>query len=323
MTKNSVSLEQFHTAEVKGIRDGFGEALVALGKKQWNVVAVCADLRESIRMEKFAEQFPDRFFEVGVAEQNLVGISAGLAHEGFIPFAGSYAAFSPGRTYDQIRVSVAYQGVPVKIVGGHAGLSVGADGATHQMMEDVAMMRALPGMTVVVPSDFASAASLTAQLAQDAHPGYLRLSRIQTKNVLDPRQVKLGEMSQVMSGDDFTLIAMGTMVEKALAVAFALQESEGVAFRVLDCHTVKPLDTKAIVQAAQETKGIVTLEEHQIYGGLGSAVAEVLAQHSPARLEILGMPDSFGRSGSPEDLFAAYGLDVASLTQRVREFIRR
>lgn len=322
MIRHLVSETDFEQALNGSIRDGFGKALVELGQKHWNVVGLSADLGGSLRMEEFAQKFPDRFFEVGVAEQNMIGIAAGLAKEGLIPFAGSFAAFSPGRTFDQIRVSVSYSDNNVKIVGGHAGISVGPDGASHQMCEDLAMMRALPGMTVVIPSDETSSNILTQQLALHPGPAYLRLSRVKTHTLLSSRAVKLGEITCLKEGSDITLVTMGILVDRTLQLSFDL-ESKGISAEVLLVSTLKPLEEEALIHSAEKTKAVVTLEEHQIYGGLGSAVAEVLGQHQPTRMDIIGIQNTFGESGDANKLLDAYGFERGFLLERVSQFFAR
>ncbi len=316
-----ISLEQFEQAELRGIRDGFGQGLLELGQEDSFIAAVCADLRESIRMSAFADAFPERFFEVGVAEQNLVGVASGLAKEGFTVFAGSYAAFSPGRTHDQIRVSVCYANRNVKIVGGHAGITVGPDGATHQALEDIAMMRVLPNMTVVVPHDFESARILTRQVAALPTPAYLRLSRISTCSLPGADEIQLGKVQVLREGFDLTVIACGVMVDRALRLAFDLEE-QGISVEVLNLHTIKPLDVGGVLRSAQKTGKVMTLEEHQQAGGLGSAVAEVLIQQEkPVPMHILGIQDTFGESGEAEELLDAYGFSRERLREQALQFV--
>lgn len=323
MTEWLVSEEQWQTAPTGAIRDGVGAALLQLGTDSWNVVAVCADLNDSIRFQGFAEKFPRRFFQVGVAEQNLIGVAAGLAQEGLTSFAGSYAAFCPGRTYDQIRVSVCYSGLNVKIVGGHAGLSVGPDGATHQMLEDIALMRALPQMSVVVPSSVTAARALTLQAGRLFGPVYIRSSRVASRTLAPESAYRFGEALRLRQGQDLTIIAAGIMGEKALQLAFDLEREQGITTEVLELHTVKPLDQEAILEAARRTGRVLTLEEHQVAGGLGSAVAEVLSQFCPTPLEIMGVVDAFGRSGEAEALLAAYGFSRGALLGRATAFLNR
>lgn len=318
-----ISLDQFQQAEMKGIRDGFGQGLLELGQEDGMIAAVCADLRESIRMQAFADAFPDRFFEVGVAEQNLIGVASGLAKEGFTTFAGSYAAFSPGRTHDQIRVSVCYANRNVKIIGGHAGLTVGPDGATHQALEDIALMRVLPNMTVVVPSDFESARVLTRQIAALPTPAYLRSSRVKTRALSTSEEIQLGKAQLLREGFDLTILACGVMVDRALQLAFDL-EQQAISVEVLNIHTLKPLDAEALLASSYKTGKVLTLEEHQQAGGLGSAVAEVLIQQArPIPMRILGVQDTFGESGEADELLDAYGFERSHLVQVALEFLNQ
>jgi transketolase len=290
------------------IRDGFGEALLELGGTNQAIVALTADLAESTRVRKFAQAFPDRFFEVGVAEQNLVGVAAGLAHAGLIPFATSYAVFSPGRSWDQLRVSVCYANANVKIVSSHSGLSVGADGATHQGLEDVALTRVLPNMVVVVPCDSTEAFKATVALAHLKGPAYLRLGREKSPVITNEKTpFQIGQAVMLTRGSDVTLVANGPMVFVALQAAQEL-ETNGLAARVINLHTVKPLDTVTLLDAAEETGAIVTAEDHQVAGGMGSAVAEFLAANCPVPVVRVGMNDRFGESGSAKELMHHYGL---------------
>lgn len=306
----------------RSIRDGFGEALLELGAKQSNIVAVSADLQESVRMQKFGQQFPDRFFEVGVAEQNMIGVAAGLAKEGFIAFTGSFAAFSPGRTFDQIRTSVALSHRNVKVVGGHAGLTVGEDGATHQMLEDLAMMRALPNTTVLIPSDFTSAKQLTYHAVQTPGCVYLRLSRLSVPDLITG-PFKPDEPTLLRSGDTITLVTSGVMGERVLGLAEWLKEQVGVSAKVVALHQLKPLNTNAWIECFRESKAVVSVEEHQVHGGVGSALAELLSEHIPRPLLILGVEDRFGKSGAAEELLDAYGFTAPLMGQRVWEFLKR
>jgi len=307
------------TVTSSSTRDGFGLGLVAAAEKNSQVVGLCADLTESIRMNAFAQKFPERFIQVGVAEQNLVGVAAGLALGGKIPFAGSYAVFSPGRSWDQLRVSVCYSNLNVKIVGGHAGLSVGPDGATHQALEDIAITRVLPNLTVVVPCDKEEARRATLALAEQVGPCYLRLGRDKVSEITTAATpFMLGKANTLRSGSDATIIACGLMVQEALKAADQLAQ-EGVRVRVINMHTIKPLDVETVIAAAKETKYIVTAEEHQIAGGLGSAVAEVVAEHSPVPVIRVGVQDSFGESGTTSELLTKYGLTSAHICEKIRQ----
>lgn len=318
--------------ETKPSRDGFGEGLVIAGEENPNVVGLCADLTESTRMEAFKKKFPERFIEVGVAEQNMVTVASGMAHEGKIPFTSSYATFSPGRNWEQIRTTICYNNVPVKIIGSHAGISVGADGATHQALEDIALMRVLPNMVVIVPADSIEAKKATIAIAKNGKPSYLRLSRdkipvITTEN--SPFEIGKAEVlwnggPSVSSGrlPSATIIACGQMVYMALKVAKELEEDK-ISVRVINCHTIKPLDNKIILAAAEETGAIVTAEEHQVNGGLGSAVVEVVSQSYPVPIKIIGIEDTFGESGSPSELLKKFGLTEENIKKSVLEVLRR
>lgn len=304
-------------------RNGFGEGLVIVAMENPNVVGLCADLTESTRMEAFKKKFPERFVEVGVAEQNLVTVASGMAHEGKIPFTSSYATFSPGRNWEQIRTTICYNNVPVKIVGSHSGISVGPDGATHQALEDIAMMRALPNMVVVVPADAIEAKKATIAIAKNGKPSYIRLSRdkvpvITTEN----SSFEIGKAEVLNQGTDVSIIACGQMVYMALMVAKKLEEDK-INVRVINCHTIKPLDSKTILNAAEETGAIVTVEEHQINGGLGGAVAEVVSESYPVPIKRIGIEDTFGESGTPKELMEKFGLTRENIKKAVLEVLRR
>ena len=308
---------------LQNMRLGFSEGLIEAGEIDPNVVVLCADLAESIQVDKFAEKFPERFFETGVAEQNMAGIAAGLALSGKIPFAASYAAFSPGRTYDQIRVSVAYSGANVKLVGSHAGLTVGPDGATHQMLEDIAMLRALPNMTIVVPADRLEAKKATLALAKHVGPAYLRLSRESVPIVTEETTpFELGKANILQKGSDLTLIACGVMVYQTMQAADQLRK-EGITCDVLAVHTIKPLDEAAILRSVKKTGAVVTAEEAQIAGGLGGVVAELLGEHMPVPMCRVGVRDRFGASGTASELMAAYGLTSGDILEAAHSVLKR
>ncbi len=303
-------------------RTGFGEGLVIAGEENENVVALCADLTESTRMQDFKNKFPNRFFEVGVAEQNLVTVGAGLAAAGKIPFTASYATFSPGRNWEQIRTTICYNDRPVKIIGSHAGVSVGPDGATHQALEDMALMRSLPNMVVICPADSIEAKKATIAIAKLNKPCYLRLSRDKVPVVTtENTPFEIGKAEMFFEGKDVTIIATGQMVYKALQAAEELK-SHRISARVLNCHTIKPLDKKTILKAAEETGAIVTVEEHQINGGLGGAVAEIVSSSFPVPIRIIGMPDCFGESGDPQELLEKYGLTKDAIIKAVTAVMR-
>ncbi|MFH0873877.1 MAG: transketolase C-terminal domain-containing protein [Candidatus Komeilibacteria bacterium] len=304
-------------------RQGFGRGLLRAAKLDKRVVALTADLAESTQVQAFARQFPARFFDVGVAEQNLAGVAAGLALAGKIPFMTSYAVFSPGRNWDQIRVSIAYNQANVKIVSTHAGLNVGADGATHQALEDIALMRVLPNLTVVVPADSRQAEQATLALARKKGPSYLRLTRSATPVIFtDKSDFTIGKVQILQEGGDATIIACGPLVYQSLLAARQLA-AEGLRAAVINCHTIKPLDEAAIVRWAKQTRAIVTVEEHQRAGGLGSAVAEMLARRLPTVQEFVAVDDSFGQSGTPEELLRAYHLEVDDIVTAVKKVVAR
>lgn len=302
-------------------RKGFGRGLLAAGEISDNVVALCADLTESTQISHFAEKFPERFFEVGVAEQNLVTIAAGMAATGKIPFASSYAAFCPGRCWEQIRTTIALNDRPVKIIGSHAGVSVGPDGATHQMLEDLAIMRALPNMKVFAPCDSVEAEKITLALARDDKPNYMRLSRADSP-VFTTEQTpfEIGKACIFRQGHDVTLVATGSLTYHAL-VAAEILEKDGIHAEVVHVPTIKPLDEKTILESAQKTRAVVTCEEGQITGGLGGAVAELLGERLPTPLKRIGMQDRFGESGEPNELLEHFGLTSTHIALAVHQVL--
>ncbi|HWB39404.1 MAG TPA: transketolase C-terminal domain-containing protein [Candidatus Saccharimonadales bacterium] len=296
--------------ELEPIRKGFGRGLLAAGKRDVNVVAACADLTDSTQISMFKEEFPDRFVEIGVAEQNLVTVGSGLAAMGKIPFVSSYAAFSPGRNWEQIRTTICLNDRPVKIVGSHAGLYTGKDGATHQMLEDLALMRVLPNMVVLAPGDSVEAEKATLAMAADQRPNYLRLTREATPVFTTAKTpFEIGKAYVFAQGADVTLIATGTMTYQAL-LAVDLLYKDGIEAEVVHVPTIKPLDADTIVKSVRKTGAVVTAEEGQIIGGLGAAVAELLAEECPAPMRRIGMKDHFGESGDPEELLKHFGLDA-------------
>ena len=305
------------TRVAEPIRMGFGRGLLAAARVDRRVVALCADLTESTQMHLFQEAFPERFIQVGVAEQNLVTVAAGLAHAGYVPFTSSYAAFSPGRNWEQIKTTACLNNQPVKIVGSHTGLNVGPDGATHQMLEDIAIMRVLPNMVVVAPADSIEAEAATRAIATDSRPAYLRLARAATRSVFgDYGTFVIGQGRTLRTGADIGLISTGTMTGETLAAA-ELLAAHGIEASVLHLPTIKPLDEHAIIELAARTRTLVTVEEAQRAGGLGGAVAELLAERRPTHILRLGVDDRFGQSGTPEGLLARYGLDARSLAARI------
>ena len=307
----------------KDTRSGFGEGLLRLGRTNPRVVALCADLKGSLKMDAFIKEHPERFIECGIAEANMIGVAAGLATAGYIPFAGSFAAFATGRVYDQIRQVVAYSNKNVKIAASHAGLTLGEDGATHQILEDVGMMRMLPNMTVVVPCDYNQTVQATLAVAAHVGPVYLRFGRPSVPIFIpEDMEFVIGKAQQLMVGNDLTIVAMGHLVWSALEAAQALHE-EGLSIRVLNMHTVKPLDEAAIVAGARETGAIVTAEEHMLNGGLGEAVARVVSTQKPVPIEYVGVNDQFGQSGLPMQLMEEYHLSTKDIIAACRAALRR
>ena len=304
------------------IRSGFGRGLKRAGELDKNVVAACADLTDSTKMNLFAEAFPDRFIEMGIAEQSLVATGAGLAAMGKTPFVSSYAAFSPGRNWEQIRTTICLNDRPVKIVGSHAGVSVGPDGATHQMLEDLALMRVLPNMVVIAPCDSIEAEKATLAMARDARPNYMRLAREATPIITtNDTPFEIGKAYVLAEGEDVTIIATGTMTYQALVAADRLYK-EGISAEVVHVPTIKPLDTETILKSVRKTKHVVTAEEAQINGGLGGAIAELLGEHYPARMKRIGMQDHFGESGEPNELIVHFGLDATHIQMATHELCR-
>lgn len=304
------------------IRKGFGRGLQTAGELDKNVVAACADLTDSTQMSLFKDAFPDRFVEIGVAEQNLVTVGSGLAMMGKIPFVSSYAAFSPGRNWEQIRTTICLNEQPVKVVGSHAGVSVGPDGATHQMLEDIALMRVLPHMIVVAPGDSIEAEKATLAMAADTkRPGYLRLAREATPVfTTDQTPFEIGKAYVYAPGEDITVIATGTMTYQALVAAEKLFK-QGVDVEVIHCPTIKPLDAATIVRSAKRTKKVITVEEGQAAGGLGGAVAELLSEQYPVPIKRIGMQDRFGESGAPDELLEKFGLTAKHIELAVHSML--
>lgn len=298
------------TLESEPIRKGFGRGLLEAGKRWENVVAACADLTDSTQMSLFAKEFPERYIEVGVAEQNLVTTGSGLAAMGKVPFVSSYAAFSPGRNWEQIRTTICLNDRPVKIIGSHAGVSVGPDGATHQMLEDIALMRVLPNMVVMAPCDSIEAEKATLAMVADKRPNYMRLAREATPVITtENTPFEIGKAYVFTEGADVTLLATGTMTYQAL-VAAELLHKDGISAEVIHVPTIKPLDEAAILKSVRKTGAVVTAEEGQIVGGLGGAIAELLTEEHPAPLKRVGMRDRFGESGAPDELLKHFGLDA-------------
>lgn len=307
------------------IRKGFGEGLVVAGEENANVVALCADLTESTQMHLFKKKFPERFVEIGVAEQNLVTVASGMSAMGKMPFCSSYAMFSPGRNWEQIRTTIAYNDRGVIIVGSHAGISVGPDGGTHQAIEDMALMRAMPNMMVISPCDAIEAQKATIALAKLGKPAYLRLAREKTPmmtTVETPFEIGKSQVVWDSEKPMVGIVATGALLHKALVAAKELA-SEGTQVRVVNLATIKPLDEAGILLLAKNTGAIVTVEEHQIAGGMGSAVAECLAKHCPVPMEFVGVEDKFGQSGTPEELIEHYGMGVSHIKKAVLAVLSR
>lgn len=302
-------------------RKGFGQGLLKAGQQDERIVALCADLTESTQISLFAEQFPDRFIEIGVAEQNLVTVGSGMAAMGKIPFVSSYAAFSPGRNWEQIRTTVCLNNRPVKIIGAHAGLYTGKDGATHQMLEDIALMRALPNMVVLAPCDVVEAEKMTLAMAQDERPNYMRLAR-EAIPVLTTAQTPfaIGKAYVFAPGSDVTIVATGTMTHVALEALKQLHP-HGIDAEVIHCPTIKPLDEETLLQSIKKTGRVVTVEEHQINGGLGGAVTELISERHPVPVKRIGVRDQFGQSGTPEELLEHYGLTAKNVAAAVHELM--
>lgn len=303
------------------IRAGFGRGLKAVGATNQSVVGLCADLTESTQMHLFAEAYPDRFIEIGIAEQNLVTVASGLARAGKIPFAASYAAFSPGRNWEQIKTTCALNNQPVKIIGAHAGLYTGPDGATHQMLEDIALMRVMPNMIVVVPGDSVEAEKATHAIANNGKPSYLRLARVKTTIFSTPESpFEIGKAYILRAGHDVTLLGTGTMTYQLLVAAKLLDE-QGIHAEVVHVPTVKPLDEETIINSIRKTGRAVTAEEAQIKGGFGSAVAELIGEKLPTPLLRLGVDDRYGESGEPDELIEHFGLSGSKMAESIKEFI--
>ncbi|GHN01514.1 transketolase [Cytophagales bacterium WSM2-2] len=316
-------MTKFTFTEKKDTRSGFGVGLHELGKQNSNVVALCADLTGSLKMDAFKKDFPERFFQTGIAEANMMGLAAGMTIGGKIPFTGTFANFSTGRVYDQIRQSIAYSGKNVKICASHAGVTLGEDGATHQILEDIGMMRMLPGMTVIVPCDFNQTKAATIALGKHIGPAYLRFGRPSWPIFTAPdRPFTIGKADKMIEGKDVTIFACGHLVWTAIEAEEKLAE-QGISAEVINIHTIKPLDVAAVLESVQKTKCAVTCEEHQINGGLGDSIAQVLARQIPLPLEMVAVNDSFGESGTPTQLLKKYGLGADNIIEAVKKAISR
>ena len=307
----------------KDTRSGFGAGLTQLGKTNDQVVALCADLTGSLKMDEFEKNHPERFFQVGIAEANMIGIAAGLTIGGKIPYTGTFANFSTGRVYDQIRQCIAYSHKNVKICASHAGLTLGEDGATHQILEDIGLMKMLPGMTVINTCDYNQTKAATLAIANHSGPVYLRFGRPKVANFTPENQTfEIGKAIHLQDGNDVTIVATGHLVWEALQAAEILHE-QGISAEIINIHTIKPLDNKAIVDSVSKTRCIVTAEEHNILGGLGESVSRVLTQHMPTPQEFVATLDTFGESGTPEQLMNKYGLNADAIVKAALKVMTR
>ena len=307
----------------KDTRSGFGDGLTELGKSNKNVVALCADLIGSLKMDDFKKNHPERFFQIGIAEANMIGIAAGMTIGGKIPFTGTFANFSTGRVYDQIRQSVAYSNKNVKICASHAGLTLGEDGATHQILEDIGLMKMLPGMTVINTCDYSQTKAATIAIASYNGPVYLRFGRPKVANFTPENQIfEIGKAIKLQEGNDVTIVATGHLVWEALQATEILNE-QGISAEVINIHTIKPLDDEAILNSISKTRCIVTAEEHNFLGGLGESVARVLANNNPTPQEFVATQDTFGESGTPEQLMEKYGLNASAICKAALKVIDR
>ena len=309
--------------EMKDTRSGFGAGLTELGRKNPDVVALCADLTGSLKMNDFQDENPERFFQIGIAEANMIGIAAGMTIGGKIPFTGTFANFSTSRVYDQIRQSVAYSGKNVKICASHAGITLGEDGATHQVLEDIGMMKMLPHMVVINPCDYNQTKAATIAIADYVGPVYLRFGRPKVPNFTSADQkFEIGKALHLKEGNDVTIFATGHLVWEALEAAKTL-DAEGISAEVINLHTIKPLDNDAILKAIANTKCVVTAEEHMLNGGLGDSIAQLLSRNTPTPIEMVGMDDSFGESGPPMKLMEKYGIDRNAIVESAKKVITR
>ncbi len=316
-------MTKFTFSEKKDTRSGFGEGLLEAGRKNPNVVGLCADLTGSLKMGDFQGEFPERFFQTGIAEANMMGLAAGMTVGGKIPFTGTFANFSTGRVYDQIRQSIAYSEKNVKVCASHAGLTLGEDGATHQILEDIGMMKMLPNFTVVVPCDFNQTRLATMAIAEHEGPVYLRFGRPKWPIFTDPNDsFEIGKAHKLIDGNDVTIFATGHMVWLAIEAEAILAE-KGISAEVINIHTIKPLDIKAILESTRKTGAVVVAEEHQRFGGLGESIATELAVHSPTPMEFVAVNDHFGESGKPEELLSKYGLSKEAIVEKCEMVIQR
>lgn len=306
----------------KATRDGFGDGLYEAGKSNPDVIALCADLVGSLKMNKFIDEFPERFFQMGISEANMMGVAAGLATGGKIPFTGTFANFSTARVFDQVRQSIAYSDKNVKICASHAGLTLGEDGATHQTLEDVGMMKMLPGMTVINPCDYHQTKAATMAIAEHEGPVYLRFGRPGWPMFTQNMPFEIGKALVLNEGTDVTIFATGHLVWKAVEAAKELVK-QGISCELINIHTIKPLDTEAVLASAAKTKCVIVAEEHNVIGGLGESIARVLAQHQPTLMEFVAVNDTFGESGKVPDLIAKYGLDTTDVIKATQKVLER
>ncbi len=316
-------MKKYTFTEKKDTRSGFGAGLSELGKTNPDVVALCADLTGSLKMDAFAKDHPERFFQIGIAEANMIGIAAGLTIGGKIPFTGTFANFSTGRVYDQIRQSVAYSGKNVKICASHAGLTLGEDGATHQILEDLGLMKMLPGMVVINPCDYNQTKAATIAIAEHKGPVYLRFGRPTVPNFTPADQkFEIGKAIMLNEGTDVTIFATGHLVWKAIEAGEQLA-AQGINAEIINIHTIKPLDNASVIASAKKTRCVVTAEEHQMNGGLGDSIAQLLSRELPTPIEMVAVHDSFGESGTPDQLMTKYGLDAINIVDAVKKVLTR
>ncbi len=317
-----MSLKAIQSTGTKDTRSGFGDGIVEAARKNPQVVALTADLAGSMKLQQFMKEFPERFIQCGIAEANMIGIAAGLSISGKIPYTTTFANFSTGRVYDQIRQSVAYSDKNVKICASHAGLTLGEDGATHQILEDIGLMKMLPGMTVIVPCDYAQTKAATMAIADHEGPVYLRFGRPAWPIFTKEEDFKIGKAQPFSEGTDVSIFACGHMVWNAIQAGAILQE-KGISVEVINIHTIKPLDEEAVLQSIRKTKCAVTAEEHNIIGGLGDAIAQCASRHFPIPIEYVGTKDTFGESGTPKELLKKYGLDIPDIVAAAEKAIAR
>ena len=316
-------MKKFDVQNVKDTRSGFGAGLSELGKTNPKVVALCADLTGSLKMDAFQKDHPERFFQVGIAEANMMGVAAGLTIGGWIPFTGTFANFSTGRVYDQIRQSIAYSGKNVKICASHAGITLGEDGATHQILEDLGLMKMLPGMVVINPCDYNQTKAATIAIADYDGPVYLRFGRPAVPNFTEADgKFEIGKALMINEGEDVSIFATGHLVWKAIEAGYALAEL-GIDAEIINIHTIKPLDEEAVLKSAAKTRCVVTAEEHQMNGGLGDSICQLLARKLPTPVEMVAVNDSFGESGTPDDLMKKYGLESVNIVAAVQAVLKR